>query len=160
MKKNDIVVYFLLMVLLVYLFVLNFVVAQHCLSYIYIISTIFFGIMALVSYKLLGIPKKKSSISYSVYQTIIISVIVYYIITYIFGLFTRFLTSAYSLKFLSIFKNVLSVLFLYYFKEVFRFSIVNTKGKLKIVIVTLFLTMFDLLMTSRISGMNGYVEIF
>ncbi|MDO4375711.1 MAG: signal peptidase I [bacterium] len=160
MKRNDIVVYFLLIMLLIYLFVLNFVVTQHYLSYIYIISTIFFGIMALVSYKLLGIPKKKSSISYSVYQTIIISVIVYYIITYIFGLFTGFLTSAYSLKFLSILKNVLSVLFLYYFKEVFRFSIVNTKGKLKIVIVTLFLTMFDILMTSRISGMNGYVEIF
>ena len=160
MKRNDIVVYFLLIVLLVYLFILNFVVIQHYLSYIYIISTIFFGILALISYKLLGISKKRSSISYNVYQSIIISVIVYYIITYIFGLFTGFLTSAYSFKFLSILKNVLSVLFLYYFKEVFRFSIVRTKGKLKIVILTLFLTMFDILMSSKISGLSGYVEVF
>ena len=160
MKRNDIVVYFLEILLLGYLFLLNFVITKNYLSYIYIISTTFFGVLALVSYKLLGVSKKRSSISYSVYQTLIISVILYYIIIYIAGLFIGFLTSAYSLKFLSILKNIFSVLFLYYFKEIFRFSVIKTKGMLKIVIVTLLLTVFDILMTSRIGMMNGYVEIF
>lgn len=160
MRRNDIVVYSLEIVLLIYLILFNFWISKQYLDYIYIISTLFFGVVAFISCKSLGLINKKSSISYSVYQTIIILVIVYYIITYIFGLFTGFLTSAYSLKFLSIIKNILNVIFLYYFKEIYRFTIIKTGGKLKIVIVTLLLTLFDILMTSRISIMNNYTEIF
>lgn len=140
--------------LLVYIIMFKTVVLEHFTSFVNILNIVFLGILALLSYKFLGFPKKKSLVNYNAMQKIVICFIVYYVLIYIFGLFLGFLRNAYSLKILSILSNLFVAAIVYVFIECYRYMVANKSGKgnfIPYILVTILIASLNIIM-----GISAY----
>lgn len=167
MKKNNIIIYLSEFLLLIYIIMFKTIVSKYFVSYISIINNLFFVILVLIIYNIIGLPKRKSLINYSGIQTLIICFIVYYLLIYIFGLFYGFLSNAYSLKFLNIARNIIGAVIFYILKEVYRYMIAQKarkKNYLPLLIATILITVLDIIMEinsydlSTSSGIFEFIE--
>lgn len=167
MKKNNIIIYLSEFLLLIYIIMFKTIVSKYFVSYISIFNNLFFVILVLIIYNIIGLPKRKSLINYSGIQTLIICFIVYYLLIYIFGLFYGFLSNAYSLKFLNIARNIIGAVIFYILKEVYRYMIAQKarkKNYLPLLIATILITVLDIIMEinsydlSTSSGIFEFIE--
>lgn len=151
--KNKIVIYLSELLLLIYIIIFKTIIMSKWNAYIDLANILFFSILALILYFTLGYRKKRSMIHYSAMQTMIICFIFYYFLTYFFGMFFGFLSNSYSLKILSILKNVIFALLFYGVREFYRFVVIkNTdRKKISLILVTLLLAVLDIIM-----GINAY----
>lgn len=149
--------------LLIYIVMFRIVITRHFLNYINLINIIFFGILSLWAYFTLGFQKRNDLKDYNANQTIIISYIVYYILIYLFGLFFGFLSNFYSLKIVNIVKNIVIVAVFYGFREMYRYMAVKSlknKKKFNIVLITLLLTILDIVMEINVDSFASVTSIF
>lgn len=154
MKKNNLCIYLSEVCLLIYIIMFKTIVSKYFVSYIDVFNIVFWGILGIVVYKVLGLPKKNSLMNYSGLQVIIICMIGYYFLTYLFGLFYGFLSSAYSLNFLNILSNMVPVLIVYILREIYRYIIVQKtrkKNYFPLILATLLIAVLDIIME-----INGY----
>lgn len=167
MKKNNIIIYLSEFLLLIYIIMFKTIVSKYFVSYISIFNNLFFVILVLIIYNIIGLPKRNSLINYSGIQTLIICFIVYYLLIYIFGLFYGFLSNAYSLKFLNIARNIIGAVIFYILKEVYRYMIAQKarkKNYLPLLIATILITVLDIIMEinsydlSTSSGIFEFIE--
>ena len=149
--------------LLIYIVMFRIVITRYFLNYIDLINIIFFGILSLWAYFILGFQKRNDLKDYNANQTIIISYIVYYILIYIFGLFFGFVSNFYSLKIVNIVKNIVVVVSFYVFREMYRYMIVKSfkkDRKIYIVLITLLLTILDIIMEINVDSFASVTSIF
>lgn len=154
MKKNNMIIYFSELLLLIYIIIFKIFIQNKIPNFIDIANIMFLGILCFTTYKLLGFSKKRASLNYNAGQSLIVTLILYYVATYIFGLFFGFLKNSYSLTLLSILKNSLSVIIIYVLKEIYRYIVVSKKSNknfLYMLLVTLILAFLDIIME-----INGY----
>ena len=154
MKKDNIVIYFSELLLLIYIIIFKIFIQKIIPNYIDLSNLLFFGILCFSTYKLLGFSKKRASLNYNAGQLITITIIIYYVSIYLFGLFFGFLKNSYSLTLTSIVRNTVPVIIMYILKEIYRYIIVskkNNKSFLPMLVVTLLLAFLDIIME-----INGY----
>lgn len=154
MKKDNIVIYFSELLLLIYIIIFKIFIQKIIPNYIDLSNLLFFGILCFSTYKLLGFSKKRASLNYNAGQLMIITIIIYYVSIYLFGLFFGFLKNSYSLTLTSIIRNTVPVIIMYILKEIYRYIIIskkNNKSFLPMLVVTLLLAFLDIIME-----INGY----
>ena len=117
MKKSSNICFITIVLLIVFL-ILNMFLFNIKNTYI------FSGILLLSSlllFFLSGYSKNNYRNKKDVFLNILIVLIIYFIITYILGIFTGFLRNPYSLKLLSIVRNMFPILTLILIREFFRY---------------------------------------
>lgn len=152
MKKS--LIYVTELLLLIYIIIFNSVIVKYFLNYLNLINIVFFILLSLVTYYLLGFPKNKRLINYNAIQIVVIGFIIYYVIIYVLGLFFGFVSNVYSLSFFNILKNILLFFGYYFFREVYRFMVIKqtvNKKKLSYCIITILFVLLDIIME-----INGY----
>ena len=97
----------------------------------YIISGLLF-LFLIATIITLGIEKDNFRYKKDVFLNVVISLLVYYFLTYFFGLFTGFLKSSYSLKLVNIFKNAFPILLVIVLSEFLRYIWVSKSKENKI----------------------------
>lgn len=124
MKRGYVKLYVLEISLLILLLanVLIFKIANP-----YILSGLLF-LFLIVTIITLGIEKDNFRYKKDVFLNVVISLLVYYFLTYFLGLFTGFLKSSYSLRLVNIFRNAFPILLVILVCEVLRYAWV-TKTK-------------------------------
>lgn len=163
MKKNICIIYLTELLLLIYIFVFNFIISKYLINYIDVINIIFLLLLLLISYISLGFFKKNLIINKSAKQTLIICFVFYYLSTYLFGLVFGFLKSGYLLSFFNISKNILYAILFYILKEIYRYIIIksNSNGKkLPIILLILLLAGLDIIMEINNYNFSNANSIF
>lgn len=97
----------------------------------YIISGLLF-LFLIATIITLGIEKDNFRYKKDVFLNIVIILLIYYFLTYFFGLFTGFLKSSYSLKLVNIFKNAFPILLVIVLSEFLRYIWVSKSKENKI----------------------------
>ena len=88
----------------------------------------FIFIVLIISYLLLGMEKEKSRYNKDIILSILIYIAIYYITTYLFGLFIGFNKNVYSSNIILILKNIVPIIILIPLSELLRY-IINSKIK-------------------------------
>lgn len=88
----------------------------------------FIFILGVISYFTLGFEKEKSRYNKDIILSILIYIAIYYIATYLFGLFIGFSRNIYSFNMTNIRRNIVPLIILIPITEIFRYT-VNTKIK-------------------------------
>ena len=89
---------------------------------------VFILFLVVISYYLIGFEKEKSRYNKDIILSIIIYLTIYYIVTYLLGLFIGFSRNIYSLTLLGIIKNIVPFAILVSLSEILRY-IINSKIK-------------------------------
>jgi signal peptidase len=156
-------VYMTEVVFLVYIIIFKTIILKSFIAYIDLSNILFFGILTLIVYKFLGLPKKNNLINYSGGQTLIINFIIYYVFIYFLGLFFGFLRSSYSLKFINIAKNIIVVIIFYILRELYRYIIVRKstkKNKISFGAVTILFSVLDIIMEMNAYDLSTGIGMF
>lgn len=97
---------------------------------------IFFCISFLVLYKLLGFWKSRNTCSFNAMQIIIISLLLYVLLTYLSGLYFGFLRNSYELSLKAIFINTYAIITIIVMEELIRWIVArSTKNSIKPLII-------------------------
>ena len=120
----------------------------------------FIFIMVIIAYLLLGIEKEKSRYNKDIILSLIIYIAIYYITTYLFGLFIGFNKNIYSLNLLLILKNIVPLILLILLSELLRY-IINSKIKDNYILLGLSIfvfTLVDITITIQATNFNSFYD--
>ena len=120
----------------------------------------FIFIMVIIAYLLLGIEKEKSRYNKDIILSLIIYIAIYYITTYLFGLFIGFNKNIYSLNLLLILKNIVPLILLILLSELLRY-IINSKIKDNYILLGLSIfvfTLVDITITIPATNFNSFYD--
>ena len=107
----------------------------------------FISIVLIISYLLLGMEKEKSRYNKDIILSILIYIAIYYITTYLFGLFIGFNKNVYSSNIILILKNIVPIIILIPLSELLRY-IINSKIKDNYILLGLSIFVFTLIDTT------------
>ena len=136
MKKinNYIICIYLLLVLFLFLSLLLFLPNMRGLYYSFI-NPFFWIVLFFVSKLLSKNDNVRKKYKYDYIQIVFISVMVYLIVYYLFGLVTGYNTLPYDRSFLGIIKNLWSYVLIIFFQEYIRQILINRSGKKKLLLI-------------------------
>ena len=157
MKKSSNICFITIVLLIVFL-ILNMFLFNIKNTYI------FSGILLLSSlllFFLSGYSKNNYRNKKDVFLNILIVLIIYFIITYILGIFTGFLRNPYSLKLLSIVRNMFPILTLILIREFFRYLYYskNLDSKILYILGLIFFVLLDINLNLSMYGINTFKGI-
>ncbi len=107
----------------------------------------FIFIVLIISYLLLGMEKEKSRYNKDIILSLLIYIAIYYITTYLFGLFIGFNKNVYSSNIILILKNIVPIIILIPLSELLRY-IINSKIKDNYILLGLSIFVFTLIDTT------------
>lgn len=107
----------------------------------------FISIVLIISYLLLGMEKEKSRYNKDIILSLLIYIAIYYITTYLFGLFIGFNKNVYSSNIILILKNIVPIIILIPLSELLRY-IINSKIKDNYILLGLSIFVFTLIDTT------------
>ena len=107
----------------------------------------FVFIVLIISYLLLGMEKEKSRYNKDIILSLLIYIAIYYITTYLFGLFIGFNKNVYSSNIILILKNIVPIIILIPLSELLRY-IINSKIKDNYILLGLSIFVFTLIDTT------------
>jgi len=134
-----------LIILLLFIIALKFVFIDHYAKYYGIVNAIFWIISLIIFVKVVGVKRDNSVVKSNVTQVVIISTLLFILLSFLSGLFFGFLKNAYSLKPMSILKNIYSLVIMIIAEEYIR-GIVNNvcvKDKKPLFILTFLYIILD-----------------
>lgn len=108
---------------------------------------VFIFIVLIISYLLLGMEKEKSRYNKDIILSLLIYIAIYYITTYLFGLFIGFNKNVYSSNIILILKNIVPIIILIPLSELLRY-IINSKIKDNYILLGLSIFVFTLIDTT------------
>lgn len=120
----------------------------------------FISIVLIISYLLLGMEKEKSRYNKDIILSILIYIAIYYITTYLFGLFIGFNKNVYSSNIILILKNIVPIIILIPLSELLRY-IINSKIKDNYILLGLSIfvfTLIDTTMTIQASSFKNFYD--
>ena len=153
----------LLLLPVIYLLFYEMYLFNHFMKYIEFITAAFMIVLLFLSVYLLGFKNNKhNTIMNNIKSLVITYVVTFFAISYGGGLFFGFLENAYSLKFFSIIDNTFAVIVTLICTELFRYNFIRAnKDKLGIIkIMTAVLTIFEILISIKLSSLTGFSSIF
>lgn len=145
-KKNNIII---LSLIIVYVFAYFIFIFRLIPNYAVIINGVFALGIAIASYFMYGFQHcGLNEIRKKIIIEVIVSVILYFALIYILGIFSGFYKNPYSLKFVSIVKNALVPLISVVALEIFRYIFVsaNRDSKETITYATIAIILFDIVL--------------
>lgn len=117
MKKSSLILSLEMIILIMFLFLNSFVFKIKN-------TYVFFGILvflSLITYFIVGYEKQTQRNKKDVFLNIVSYLLIYFLVTYIFGLATGFVRTAYSLSVNNILKNIFPYLVIILVREFFRY---------------------------------------
>lgn len=120
----------------------------------------FIFIVLIISYLLLGMEKEKSRYNKDIILSLLIYIAIYYITTYLFGLFIGFNKNVYSSNIILILKNIVPIIILIPLSELLRY-IINSKIKDNYILLGLSIfvfTLIDTTMTIQASSFKNFYD--
>ena len=160
-KKIDFcikVLFSIIGIFLISYFMLHVLKVTH-LTLIYVLFWI--GV-AIFSYYFIGYRKSRKILQKDTIQIVIISVLLYLLLTYLFGLFVGFSKTPVSLKPLSILLNILPVIIIIVTQEFIRYVVVCKikEHKLWLAFMTLLFVLSEIIGYVFLYNFKNYSEIF
>lgn len=160
MKNKSVYIYELILFAFITIFKLFF---NGRFSQFYEITIIiFFGASLFVLYHVLGRRKNKSMVASNATQLSIIITMLFFLLTYLSGLFLGFLRNSYSLSVVSILKNTIYLIVMIISEEIIREMVANRCNvkKLPLVILTIAYILLDLVLVFNINSVNTSLKTF
>ena len=120
----------------------------------------FIFIVLIISYLLLGMEKEKSRYNKDIILSLLIYIAIYYITTYLFGLFIGFNKNVYSSNIILILKNIVPIIILIPLSELLRY-IINSKIQDNYILLGLSIfvfTLIDTTMTIQASSFKNFYD--
>ena len=120
----------------------------------------FIFIVLIISYLLLGMEKEKSRYNKDIILSLLIYIAIYYITTYLFGLFIGFNKNVYSSNIILILKNIVPIIILIPLSELLRY-IINSKIKDNYILLGLSIfvfTLIDTTITIQVSSFKNFYD--
>ena len=162
-KKQKIYNYIIILFLIIYNFVYQFVILKLFKNEETIITSVFFMVIFIASIIMFGFAKAKLNPSKGrVTKRVVIIVILAIALTYCVGAFVGFLRNGYSLSPINIIKNTYAPLLILVFTELFRYNIIRAnKNNFKmVVILTILLIILEMQINTAVVTHWGLREIF
>ena len=122
---------------------------------------VFILFLVVISYYLIGFEKEKSRYNKDIILSIIIYLTIYYIVTYLLGLFIGFSRNIYSLTLLGIIKNIVPFAILVSLSEILRY-IINSKIKENnwiLALSVLVFTLIDITFTLNVTDFSDFGSV-
>ena len=121
---------------------------------------IFQGVLLLASlllFFLSGYKKNNYRNKKDIFYNILIILMIYFLVTYVLGIFTGFLKNSYSLKFINIIKNVIPYLILIVIRELFRYLYFckNYNSKILYSLGLIFFVLLDINLSLGLYGISN-----
>ena len=162
-KKQNIYNYIIILFLIIYNFVYQFVILKLFKNEEAVITSVFLIILFIASVIMFGFskailnPAKKKAT-----RRVGIIIILAIAVTYCVGAFVGFLRNGYSLAPINIIKNTYAPIFIAVFTELFRYNFIRAnKNKFKMtVILTILLAILEMQMNMAVVTHWGLQEIF
>lgn len=160
MKNKSIYIFEL--VLVAFIIVLKFVFIDNLADYYRITLIVFWLISFFLMYRFLGLRKYKSFLSTNAKQLTIIITMLYFLLTYLSGLYLGFLRNSYSLNILDIFNNSFYLIVMIISEELIRTMIAEkcTYQKFPLVILTILYILLDIVLVFNVASVNSYGKLF
>lgn len=151
MKRSQKIIIILLSIMSLVLLINSFLTKIFASRYS---ICLFIFIILITAYLLLGMEKEKSRYNKDIILSIIIYISIYYITTYLLGLFIGFDKNVYNLNILFIFKTIVPIILLISLSELLRY-IINSKIKDNYILLGLSIFAFTLIdTTTTIQAVN------
>lgn len=152
-------------ILIITLYVLSYflIVKNNFLRYGEFLTASFMMLMLFVSYMWYGFQKdKKNEIKKTIFFMTLSKVLFYFVIIYVIGIFTGFLKNGYSLKFMSIIKNIFAPLLFCLSIEFTRYICINAnKDKMWFIrFLTFALFLLDIVFFVDFSNVRTFFDAF
>ena len=155
-------IYLYELILALFIVALKFIFIGKLENY-YKLAIILFSISSFfLLYKLLGIKKNNTILKRDIVNHTIISILAYFIVIYLSGLFLGFLKNGYSLKILDIFNNIFYLLIMIISQEYIRYMITSNKGTSKFIlpILTVLYIILDFILVFNINMIDNRMNLF
>lgn len=159
--KNKIV-YLYEAILVVFVVVLKLVFIDKLANYTDIVNSIFWIISLFVLSRIIGVKKDNNICKENSVQIAIITILGYFLVTYLSGLFLGFLKNSYSLKPISMLKNIYPVIIMVICQELIRSMIARKSGRSNrpIVFLTIIYIVLDFLLVFNLDNLNSGLKVF
>ena len=165
MVKENKKIYNLIIISIMFIFIVIYrlFIYKYALAYSEAISTAFIMLLTGFAMFLLGF-RKHNNIKWSLkfFKATLFVVVLYFIVIYLIGLGTGYLTNAYSLKLNAIIENMIYPFLTIISTELLRFIFVksNKKNNLIILIFIIMLMIFDINFYFRFDSINTFNNFF
>lgn len=155
-------VYIFNLILFLFIIALKFVFINHYASYYGIVNAAFWIISAGIFIKIWGLRRDNSVIKSNITQIVIISCLLFILLSYLSGLYFGFLRNAYSLTLISILKNIYSIAIMIIAEEYIRGIVVNTcvKDKRPLYVLTFLYILLEIVILLGPDSTNSLSAIF
>ena len=163
MKVRTVKSWFILVLLAAYIVLYKLFIFQNYMRYSEFISASFLAVVLALSILFLGFRKDKITIlGKNVFKIVIFYIILTFFIMYGIGLIVGFLKNAYSRNFVDIFDNIFAPILIIVFVEFIRYVFIsaNRDKKLILILLTLILTVFELVITIRTLSLSDLAALF
>ncbi len=151
------------LVILVYILVYRFLICTYLLKYNESITSSFLIILTTISFIIYGYRKTINNyLNKSLNKNVIGYIIKYFIIIYGVGIVVGFLSNTYSLRLTGILENMIPLVTIILFTELFRYIYIraNKDKKLFIILITILLSMLEVCMLIRYDSFGNLEQIF
>lgn len=136
MKKSNIYSKIIYVLILLYICLSLTIFLPHIrATYYNYINPIFWLLLSIISFIIFKNDHTKKRYKYDYLQIVIISVIIYLIVFYLFGLITGYNTLPYNHTIIGIIKNVWSYVTILFFQEYIRSVLINRSGNSKLLLI-------------------------
>lgn len=155
-------VYIFNLILFLFIIALKFVFLDHFASYYGVVNAIFWIISLVIFTKVVGVKRDNSVVKSNITQVVIISILLFILLSFLSGLFFGFLKNAYSLKPMSIVKNIYSLVIMIIAEEYIR-GIVNNicvKDKKPLYILTILYIILDIILLLGPESASSIYNLF
>lgn len=163
MNKKKIISIGLLLCMFLYILVFRGYFLENLLKYVEFLSAAFVLFICFFSYYFLGFRKnKKNFLKRNVFIITLILLLLYFSVSYGIGFFIGFLRNSYSLKWYSIFDNMICPFVIILGIEIFRYIIVNSNknNKKMVLLSTCMIALFEIATTIRGVPLTDYAGVF
>ncbi len=163
MTKRSIKNYILLFLFVAYMIVYKAFLFTNYMKYSEMINVSFLAILLCVSIILLGFRKCKNNyMSQNITQILLIYLMITFALMYGLGLFTGFLQNAYSRSAVGLLNNICAPILIIALIELIRYVVIwaNRDKKLYVVLITIAITLFEIIIGRRSIPFNNLEELF
>ena len=143
MKRRNINNIIILLLIIIFSFVYQFFLLDNLLFYVEYITASFFIFVCFIAVMMFGFRKEKdNALKKHINKLMVLFVVFYFSIIYLLGLIFGFLQNSYSLRFITLFNNIVCPLIIIISVEIIRYILIwaNKDRKYFHIILSLILT--------------------
>lgn len=160
MKNKSIYIFEL--ILFAFIIALKFIFIDRLTDYLKIALIAFWLVSFFVLYNFWGLRKYKSLVATNSKQITIIITMLYFLLTYLSGIYLGFLRNSYSTSLINIFNNTFYLIIMIVFEELVRAMVANkcTFKKQPLVVLTILYILLDIILIFNVSSVNTSFKLF